>query len=609
MGIQIKVGRRELPVGLPTIEEAQRLRDEAAAAAETAAADAVSAALVKMNAALQAAAEIDEAVNKSPQSWADFQISQFTLLRNGVVVQFNGVAFVRQASANVEGLAAGPGWVPFIFVSAQHFGALGDGIADDTLPLQHAVNYSCQRRVQMLGLGTVYRCTSTINYGSNWNYMGLGVTWRMDYQATGHADSFIRNVNFNSTTKDTDIKIASLWVDATPSARGLFFLLVTGDRVSISDMRTLKTMGGWTTAISCSNLRMSDCHLKVAVPDPMEHKFGDCLHITQGENIVVSNCIFESNSDDAIALHAHQEGWSVNGKYKHIRNVLFSNCIAKSRTNSVRVGFTDDGSNGEYTSVVEHVQFANCYLQDGFQFWDGRTQSSPLIGPITFTGCTIKHPAKDAGIVRSKNGRLAFSTVRFIGCDLSTTDPFRLVFDAEYGGVETVVFAECSVIGRVSITGAKKVAMRGTSIASSHPGGAVRLGAETVEIDSCDFDSTINQTEVGWRGIHFSGDVGMAQVTNSKIRKCNRGIEAAGGTVQRLDINGTIFSDIVTNVLLTESISRISAGEYLLYGTGSPEGVVTARVGTDYVNLRGGAGVTRYRKESNSSGNTGWIAK
>lgn len=43
-------------------------------------------------------------------------------------------------------------------------------------------------------------------------------------------------------------------------------------------------------------------------------------------------------------------------------------------------------------------------------------------------------------------------------------------------------------------------------------------------------------------------------------------------------------------------------------GTGSPEGVITARPGSMYTNESGGAGTTLYIKES-GAGNTGWIAK
>jgi len=57
--------------------------------------------------------------------------------------------------------------------------------------------------------------------------------------------------------------------------------------------------------------------------------------------------------------------------------------------------------------------------------------------------------------------------------------------------------------------------------------------------------------------------------------------------------------------------SFLTGGDYnhrLTYGTGSPEGVVTASAGSLYTNWSGGAGTTLYVKES-GTGNTGWVGK
>ena len=51
-----------------------------------------------------------------------------------------------------------------------------------------------------------------------------------------------------------------------------------------------------------------------------------------------------------------------------------------------------------------------------------------------------------------------------------------------------------------------------------------------------------------------------------------------------------------------------AAGPTLTTGTGSPEGVVTAPIGSLYLNLSGGASTTLYVKTS-GTGNTGWTAK
>ena len=60
---------------------------------------------------------------------------------------------------------------------------------------------------------------------------------------------------------------------------------------------------------------------------------------------------------------------------------------------------------------------------------------------------------------------------------------------------------------------------------------------------------------------------------------------------------------------MEDGIERAAAWEVLVRsGEGSPEGVVSAPVGTLYLDSSGSAGTTLYVKES-GSGSTGWAAK
>ena len=56
------------------------------------------------------------------------------------------------------------------------------------------------------------------------------------------------------------------------------------------------------------------------------------------------------------------------------------------------------------------------------------------------------------------------------------------------------------------------------------------------------------------------------------------------------------------------TVQSLLAGLRLYSGTGSPENVVSAPVGSLYQRTDGGAGTTLYVKES-GTGNTGWIGK
>lgn len=71
--------------------------------------------------------------------------------------------------------------------------------------------------------------------------------------------------------------------------------------------------------------------------------------------------------------------------------------------------------------------------------------------------------------------------------------------------------------------------------------------------------------------------------------------------------DGDLFVNGVTTISSTLTIGG-TGGPLWISGSGSPESVVTAPVGSLYSRTNGGASTTLYVKES-GSGNTGWIAK
>lgn len=73
-----------------------------------------------------------------------------------------------------------------------------------------------------------------------------------------------------------------------------------------------------------------------------------------------------------------------------------------------------------------------------------------------------------------------------------------------------------------------------------------------------------------------------------------------------IDGNGTFFS--ASGSVKLGGASESAADCFILRGTGSPEGVVTGKPGSLYLNISGGAGTTLYMKES-GTGNTGWVSK
>jgi hypothetical protein len=117
-------------------------------------------------------------------------------------------------------------------------------------------------------------------------------------------------------------------------------------------------------------------------------------------------------------------------------------------------------------------------------------------------------------------------------------------------------------------------------------------------------------------------DLGRLTVNEIAVRS-GGGIGIGGGTPNAnalnfgtatnpyLGVGGTTYLlfDKTAQVLNLYRATKVQNTAATLYaGTGSPEGAVTAAVGSLYLRTDGGTGTTLYVKET-GSGNTGWAAK
>lgn len=101
-------------------------------------------------------------------------------------------------------------------------------------------------------------------------------------------------------------------------------------------------------------------------------------------------------------------------------------------------------------------------------------------------------------------------------------------------------------------------------------------------------DNTSLNTYVSEIGINFSSATGIDVVVIGNKNNCVIPVNGGNGPHIKYGVHGNNM--------------------FKLVGTGSPEGVVTAPVGSEYTNTSGGAATTLYIKTS-GTGNTGWTAK
>jgi hypothetical protein len=119
--------------------------------------------------------------------------------------------------------------------------------------------------------------------------------------------------------------------------------------------------------------------------------------------------------------------------------------------------------------------------------------------------------------------------------------------------------------------------------------------------------------DVGLSAGGFGVAVNFGAGTNNDIRLVNNTIlNALGRTTGAISASGGATVNYDTSILQTNNYAGLLDAATITptwySGVGTPESVITANIGSIYVNTTGGAGVTLYVKES-GTGNTGWIAK
>lgn len=108
---------------------------------------------------------------------------------------------------------------------------------------------------------------------------------------------------------------------------------------------------------------------------------------------------------------------------------------------------------------------------------------------------------------------------------------------------------------------------------------------------------------INFIGLAHTNNFGLASFKNAQDTPQNSDIDPA--------IPYTVLQQLAPEVIrwLRREMEKIKAkDEAIIYVTGNPEGVVTARPGTIALNNLGGAATTVYIKES-GLGATGWVAK
>ena len=120
--------------------------------------------------------------------------------------------------------------------------------------------------------------------------------------------------------------------------------------IRVKDITMVNQPAGWSYWIhDCDNVHFDGCTIKADVRYPNN----DGIHINSSRDVVISNCIIECG-DDAIVVRANNRSLKEN---KICERVTVTNCVLRSWSSGVRIGWTNDG-------VIRDCTFSNLVIWD-----------------------------------------------------------------------------------------------------------------------------------------------------------------------------------------------------------------------------------------------------
>jgi len=131
--------------------------------------------------------------------------------------------------------------------------------------------------------------------------------------------------------------------------------------VSVTDVTMVNQPAGWSYWIhDCDRVRFGGCKILADVHYPNN----DGIHINCSRDVVISDCHIETG-DDAIVLRANSRSLREN---KACERVVVTNCVLRSWSSAVRLGWVNDGviRNCTFSNIVMHdcSNGVSCYLPD-----------------------------------------------------------------------------------------------------------------------------------------------------------------------------------------------------------------------------------------------------
>lgn len=516
----------------------------------------------------------------------------------------------------------------FSWYVVKDYGATGDGVTDDTTAIQAAIT-ACNAA----GGGVVFFPPGT------YAVTQLALTGTANVQIRGSGTSSIIKWVWNAATAAGSM----ITISAGATNTRLEYIRLDGSSLTnpsaARDNHLVKVVGaggGVTTT-----------HFYQCQFGAMAAASGDGIHIvgTAG-NLVSRLWIIDNNFDGCSRFSVGvEQGW----QYGFIQANYMTNCTteigfvstANVNTNAIticenRLVHTSATRHamrleGDATGLITRITCGNNSIIGGFVSVSN-TQWAAFVGNLTTSGAF----ASTDGVWRFFDA-CSFST--FAGGNLIDRDPGAsagplIAIEKATSSPSMLRVGGCVLLNEkdgsfIKVVDATQIAI-GTNVCHSTDAGAsaafgIDVQAVTVNMTSIlvgpgnQFTTSANQMLAAVRFLANGANVTDVSCVGNQADSTDYGVQfeigGGGGTFNgqvmysgnNMDSGVGDIHNVGVTVRPRIGLNAGTFGSQYFQGTGSPEGVVTARVSSVYARTDGGQASSLYYKES-GTGNTGWVA-
>ena len=511
-------------------------------------------------------------------------------------------------------------------VSVKDFGATGDGTTDDTAAIQAALDSAAKRVVFPAGGIYIVNGGLSVSTVSQVIY-AAGATIKLKASAS---TKYI----ITTTVGATDVVFAGgIWDgnkangNATGTTYNSFCVGLFGDRSTCQDIDSINTYGigikGFANYLSILNNRIRNTtHYGIFLDGSAStsnignRAIGNTVDMSEGQvsggQNIGQGILFTSGSGQ------NQLNWEVSnntviGPQTSVQDqainiaVRGKNGIANgNRTSYGAMGFSEGGEN----SVISNNQFLD--ITGSVAYGIEPSGKNTVVSNNLVTGAII-------GV--SVTGSIIYDNLSITGNNITASQK-GVYFQISAG----YTAQNCIISSNYIYGGSHCIYLTGNTVNTQISSNVLVGPSPTfvsgrgIYLDTPPASAFVFVCNNTIANVQRPYAIYSASVTTfNKLFAISNNLCAAGVNTNSSRWNAEGSAAIGTEVISTNNINPATIGAQYnvidqstnlltMYGSGSPEGAITAGVGSLYLNKSGGASTTLYIKES-GTGNTGWVAK